>query len=126
MTRRISETVRYQAPQLGAKDAHGNAKVTYAAPVDVGVYAFDPGSSSEPRTPGHDRVVVEPTLYFPAGDDLVPPEVPPVVPGIPVFQARGRVTARGLLYEVEGETREWEHPSGRFKANVVTLRRVAG
>lgn len=111
MSRPISETVQYQAPTVGATDAHGNAKVTYAAAVPVGVYAFDPGSTSEPRTPGHDRVIVEPTLYFPAGT---------------VFAARGRVTARGLLYEVEGETREWRHPSGVFLGNVVTLRRVEG
>ena len=111
MNRPIGETVLYQAPTIGAADAHGNAKTTYAAAVPVGVYAFDPGSTSEPRTAGHDRVIVEPTIYF-------PPET--------VFAPHGRVTARGLLYEVEGETREWRHPSGTFLGNVVTLRRVTG
>lgn len=107
----ISETVQYQAPIVGAKNAHGNTTKTWADPVDVGVWAFDPGSSSEPREPGHDRVITDPTLYF-------PPEI--------ALAADGRVTARGLLYEIDGETREWRHPSGRFTGNVVTLRRVTG
>lgn len=109
--RYTSETVQRATFAAGATDAHGNPAESWGAPVSVGVYAFDPGSDSEPREPGTDRVVVEPTLYMPA---------------TAVFGSRDRVTARGLLYEVEGATREWRHPDGTLKGNVVTLRRVEG
>lgn len=107
----ITETVQHEAFQAGATDAHGNPVESWAPAVAVGIYAFDPGSTAEPREPGHDRVIVEPTLYMPS----------PVVLG-----ARDRVTARGLLYEVEGGTREWRHPSLGPSGNVATLRRVEG
>lgn len=106
-----SETVAYAAFQSGTEDAHGNPVESWADPVDVDVLAFDPGSTSEPRLPGQDRVVIEPTLY-------VPTDV--------VMGSRDRVTARGLLYEVDGATREWSHPELSPSGNVITLRRVEG
>lgn len=109
--RRISEYVDWQAYQGTGEDAHGNEVESWADPVSRGVYAFDPGSSSEPREPGHDRVVVEPAVYLPTGT---------------VFGPHDHVTARGLLYEVEGVTREWRHPDGNRPGNVVSLRRVEG
>jgi hypothetical protein len=111
VTRPISEYVEHSVYVAGAEDAHGNATESWGDPATVGVFAFDPGSTSEPREPGHDRVIVEPTLY-------VPPDV--------VFGPHDRVAARGRVYEVEGETREWRHPDGSRKGNVVTLRRVDG
>jgi hypothetical protein len=111
MSRRISEYVLWQAFAAGAEDAHGNPVDSWSAPVEVGIYAFDPGSSSEPRASGHDRVIVEPAVY---------------VPSTVAFGPRDRVTARGRVYEVEGETREWRHPNGARKGNVATLRRVDG
>lgn len=108
--RRISEYVELTALVPGEEDAHGNVTDSYAAPVQVGIYAFDPGSTSEPRD-GGDRVIVEPTVYMPAAT---------------VFHPHDRVTARGVPYEVEGVTREWRHPNGRRKGNVVTLRAVTG
>lgn len=111
MFRVISEYVDHQGFAAGAVDAHGNPVESWSPPVEVGVYAFDPGSTSEPRE-GQDRVIVEPTAYLPA--DVV-------------FGSRDRVTARGLLYEVDGVTREWVHPTDATRrANVVTLRRVEG
>lgn len=109
--RRISESVQHAVFQPGAEDSHGNPTEAWGTASNVGVYAFDPGSTSEPRDPGHDRVIVEPTLYMPS---------------TVVFGARDKVTARGKVYEVEGETREWRHPDGSQKGNVVTLRRVEG
>ena len=109
--RRISEYVDWEAFQPGATDAHGNELELWDDPVSVGVYAFDPGSTSEPREPGADRVIVQPAVYMPHGT---------------VFGAHDRVTARGLLYEVDGETREWRHPNGKRVGNVATLRRVEG
>ena len=111
MPRLVSEYVSHQRFIPGDIDEHGNAVDVWGAPVQVGVWAFDPGSSSEPRLPGQDRVIVEPTVFWPVGA---------------VFGAHDRVTARGLLYEVEGETRVWRHPSGTFQGNAATLRRVEG
>src|SRR5690606_255028 len=99
-----SETVRWEAFQLGAEDAHGNPTESWADPVEKDILAFDPGSTSEPTLPGHDRVVVEPTIYAPSG----------VVMG-----ARDRVSVRGVLYEVEGVTREWSHPHLDPKGSVI-------
>lgn len=107
--RDITETVQYEAPDDTATDAHGNPRTEWADPVDVGIFEFDPGSTSEPRE-GQNRVIVEPTLYL-------PPDV--------VLAPAGRVTARGRLYQVEGETREWRR-RGEPIGNVATLRRVDG
>lgn len=109
--RRISETVLWAAFEGEEEDSQGNEVESWAAAVPVGIYAFDPGSTSEPRRPGQDRVIVEPTIYMPQAA---------------VFGPHDLVTARDLLYEVEGVTREWRHPNGQIKGNVVTLRRVDG
>lgn len=109
----MSEPVQ-RVPYVGAgEDAHGNEVETWGAPVSlVGVYGFDPGSTSEPRLAGHDRVIVEPTLYGPF-------DMP--------FQPRDRVIVRGDTYEVDGKVRQWRHMrSGHEAGAVVTLRRVDG
>lgn len=111
MGRVVSETVQHAAYQSGSEDAHGNQVDGWATAVQVGVYAFDPGGSSEPLIPGHDRVITTPTIYAPTSV---------------VFGDRDRVTARGVLYEVEGETRAWVHPDGSQRGNVIGLRRVVG
>lgn len=108
--RRVSEIVQLESFAGEGEDAHGNEAETWGAAVEVGIYAFDPGSSSEPRD-GGDRVIVEPTVYM-----------PPAV----VFAPRDRVTVRGIKYEVEGVTRQWVHPSGSSKGNAATLRVVSG
>lgn len=111
MFRVISEYVEHEVFDAGAEDATGNPVEAWTTPVSAGVFAFDPGSSSEPRE-GNDRVIVEPTLYIPS-------EV--------LMGHRDRVTARGKRYLVEGETREWVHPTDTTRrANVATLRRVDG
>lgn len=111
MGRRITEQVKRFAFADGAEDAHGNPVESWGSAVSVGIYAFDPGSTSEPRMPGHDRVIVEPTIYGPYG--------------LP-FEPRDRCEARGELFEVEGVTRDWKHPTGLTPGSVVTLRRVVG
>jgi len=111
MSRPISETVLWSPYVPGTEDIHGNPVDTWGTPTSKGVYAFDPGSTSEPRQPGHDRVIVEPTLY---------------VPSDVVFGFRDLMVARGKAYQVEGETREWRHTDGSLIGNVVTLRRVDG
>lgn len=111
MSRAITETVLRLPFIPGPDDSHGNPTKTWGAPQSVGVYAHDPGSTSEPRRPGHDRVIVEPTVYGPFG--------------MP-FESQDLCIARGLVYEVEGEVRDWKHPNGPAKGSVVTLRRVDG
>lgn len=108
--RQATESVLWMRFVPGAVDGHGNRTETWAAPELRGVYAFDPGSTSEPRE-GQARVIVEPTVYMPT--DVV-------------FDARDLVVARGLAYTVEGVTREWRHPRRGRIGNVATLRRVEG
>lgn len=111
MGRVISESVQRAVYQPGAEDAHGNPADAWATPASVGVYAFDPGGSAETFPPGQDRVITTPKIYAPA---------------TVVFGARDRVTVRGVLYEVDGETAEWKHPDGSQEGNVINLKRVAG
>ena len=109
----MSEVVQ-RVPYVGTtEDAHGNETESWGSPVTLsGVYGFDPGSSSEPREPGQDRVIVEPALYGPY-------DMP--------FLSRDRVIVRGQTYEVEGVVRQWKHMrSNREAGAVVTLRRVDG
>lgn len=110
--RRVSELVTLHKFQEGATDGRGNPVESWdTTGVSVGVYGFAPGGESEPVMPGHDRVISEPTLY---------------VPESVVFGAFDRVTVRGQLYEVQGETRVWRHPSGLRPGNVIGLKKVTG
>lgn len=97
----------------GATDAHGNPVVSYAAPVPIpGGVSFDPGSSSEPRMAGHDRVIVEPTIYGPYDMDVLPGD---------------RVVVRGTTFEAVGEVRRWRSPySAKRAGSVLTLKAVTG
>lgn len=110
--RRVSETVQRHAFQAGAEDVHGNPVEAWAAPVNVGIYAFNPGTTSEPFLPGHDRVVTVPVIYAPAGT---------------VFAARDRVTVRGVLYEVDGVVLDFRNPFDSSMDGVqVNLKGVSG
>lgn len=111
MSRRVSEIVQHSVFVAGAEDAHGNPVEAWGPTVDVGVFAFDPGGTSEPVIPGHDRVITKPTLYAPESV---------------VFGPRDVVFARGLRYEVEGDTSVWRHPNGLRPGNVIELKRVDG
>lgn len=109
----VSESVQ-RVPYVGTtEDAHGNESESWGVPVVlVGRYGFDPGSSSEPRLAGQDRVIVEPTLY---GPYTMP------------FEPRDHAIIRGTVYEVEGVTRRWRNMfSNREAGAVVSLRRVDG
>lgn len=101
-------------PYVGtAEDAHGNETDSWGAPVELeGVYGFDPGSSNEPRRPGQERVIVEPSLYGPFDMPFLP---------------KDKALVRGDTYEIEGVVRRWKHMrSGHEAGGVVTLRRVDG
>lgn len=109
----MSEAVS-RVPYVGTiEDAHGNETASYgAAAALTGVYGFDPGSSSEPRIAGQERVIVEPALYGPFDTPFLP---------------RDRVIVRGVTYEIEGVVRQWRHMfTNREAGGVVSLRRVDG
>ena len=98
--------------EAGEPDAHGNETDSWLEVALLKGCAFDPGSTSEPRLPGQERVIVEPTLY--AAYDA------PVEP-------LDRLVIRDVTYEVEGIARRWENPfSGRQLGCVLTLRLVTG
>lgn len=113
MAPRYTEPADRIARVTGATDAHGNPVVSYADPVPIpGGVSFDPGSSSEPRMSGHDRVTVEPTIYGTFDMDVLPGD---------------RVAVRGTVFEVVGEVRRWRSPySGRTPGSVLTLKVVTG
>lgn len=108
--RRISETAYRLEYIEGATDPHGNPVDGWGDPEPVGIYGFDPGSSSEPRE-GSNRVTVDPTLYGPYG--------------MP-FNYQDKCVVHGATYQVLGVTRRWRHPNGREPGAVVSLSRVEG
>ena len=110
--RRISEIVQRSAFQGGVEDVYGNPAEGWAAPVDLGIYAFNPGSTSEPFLPGHDRVVTQPAIYVPEGT---------------VISSRDRVMVRGVLYEVDGVALDYRNPYDASMNGIqVNLRAVTG
>lgn len=107
----VSEFVDWEPFAGTSVDEEGNELDSWLPAQVQGIIAFDPGGTSEPSEPGHNRVITEPTLY-------VPPEV--------VFGPRDRVLVRGRSYEVAGDTSEWRHPNGWVPGNVIRLKRVDG
>lgn len=86
--------------------------VSYGPPEDVDHVAYDPGGTSEPRLPGHERVIVEPSLYA----HYVMP-----------FTHLDRVEVHGDEFTIEGSVREWRNPySGALAGSVVSLKAVTG
>jgi len=112
MRRRVTKTVQRWPYVAGVKDAHGVLTEGWGPTENVGVYEFDPGSSSEVRQPGQNRVIVEPKLYGPI-------DMP--------FQPRDKCVVDGKMYMVEGEPAKWHHGQANYSPGaVVNLRRVDG
>lgn len=112
--RHISEFVLYEAFAPGAKDGHGNETETWAPAVRLGIYAYNPGTTDEPFTPGHARVITNPTIYVPSTVRLTP---------------RGRITldAEEESLDIVGETLPYRNPyDSSMNGNVVNLKRVSG
>lgn len=96
----------------GEENDYGNEVETYGPPESVGVYEFDPGSSSEPRLPGQERVITTPALYAPV-------DTP--------FTEADKCTVDGVEYKVEGvPSRYRNRNAGKAPGAVVHLRRVSG
>lgn len=112
MIRHISETVQHEIYAGTGTDAHGNVIDVWQSPVDLEIYAFNPGGTTEPAGSGSDRVITSPTLYLPSASVLSP---------------RDRVTVRGLLYEVDGRTLDFRNPyDDSMNGNAVNLKAVEG
>lgn len=112
MIRRITETVQHEPFIAGATNSHGNPVEQWGPAVEVGIYAFNPGSTEDVPMAGHDRDVSTPAIYVPLGV---------------VMDARDRVVVRGERYEVDGDTRVFRNPyNGRMDGNQIDLRKVAG
>ena len=111
--RRISETVQHEAFVSGGVDPKGNDVESWAAPVDLGIYAYNPASSSEVLIDGHaHRVESAPTIYVPSGA---------------VVGNRDRITARGKLFFVDGDPAVYRNPYGAdMDGVVISLRAVTG
>lgn len=107
------ETVLWERYVADTYDPRGNLIDEWEPPVDLTHCGFDPGSSIEPRDGTSQRVITSPTLYPPKGSPLGP---------------RDKITARGLVYEIEGEPADWRHPMTGWDPGllVVILRRVTG
>jgi len=110
--RNLSETVSHEAFVGGAKNSRGNVADSWDAPTDVWIYAFNPGVTEAPLVPGHDRTETRPTIYAPIGT---------------IMTHRDRVTRRGRVYEVDGETLIFESPFDSSMDGVrIPLKEVAG
>ena len=110
--RRISEFVQHEVYAGTGTDAHGNEVETWAAAVQLGIYAFNPGGTSEPLITGYDRVITTPTIYVPSESVLSP---------------RDRVTVRGKVFEVDGVTSDFRNPyNSSMNGNSINLKAVTG
>ena len=110
--RKISEYVTRYPYQGAEEDAQGNESESWGEDPDpIGIWAFDPGGISEPREPGRDAVISEPTIFLPTGSP---------------FGAHDECLVRGKRYQVVGDPADWLHPSRRLNGDVIKLRRVDG
>ena len=93
-----------------ATNDFGNEVESYGPAEPVGVFEFDPGSSSEPRLPNQERVITEPALYTPF-------DTP--------FTEADKCVVDGVEYKVEGEPSRYRNRNaGKSPGAVVHLRRV--
>lgn len=112
LVRRVSEYVQHEAFLAGATDPHGNPVEGWGEPETVGIYAYNPGTTQDAAEAGHDRDTIKPSIYTPTNVRM---------------GARDRVTVRGLLFEVDGATKEFRNPYGpRMDGNQIDLVRVEG
>lgn len=108
----MAETVQVASFTAGATDAYGNPVESWGAPESVAIIAFNPGTTDEPFLPGHNRVITQPAIYVPLGS---------------VFSPRDRVTARGVVYEVDGVALDYRNPyDSSYDGIQVNLKEVQG
>ena len=106
-------TVGHCAYSAGTEDDWGNIAAEWGNPVVKAVYGWGAPQGSEPKTAGHERVVVEVEL-------LVPPDFGAVSP-------KDRMVLDGVEYEVIGPIESYDHnPFGWNPGGVVNLKAVTG
>lgn len=93
--RRISEVVLHATFKPGGADEYGNEIDDWNTPVDLGIYAYNPGTTSEPFLPGHSRVITQPAIYVPEGTSI---------------GARDKLLIRGIPHEVDGVMLDYRNP----------------
>lgn len=73
---------------------------------------FAPSGSTEPLEQGRSAVITTPTVYAPAGADVL---------------AHDRLIVRGRTWQVKGDPADWRHPmTGWTPGLVIQLEEVAG
>lgn len=105
-------TVHIQRWESEGRDAHNNPIEGWSDPEPVRVYGWEVPRTAEPLVTGHDRVVVEMSMFVPPGTDI---------------GAHDRVILDDRLFEVIGEVED--AGNGPFAFNpgaTVQLRRVEG
>lgn len=106
--RRVVTVHRHSA---GETDAHGNPVDSWV-PDQARVYGWEVPRTAEPLRAGHDRVVVDLSMFVPPGFEV---------------SAHDRVEINGLTYEVVGEFEDAGNgPFGFDPGGTVQLRRVEG
>ncbi|MFL0711668.1 MAG: hypothetical protein ACJLS2_02495 [Microcella pacifica] len=91
----MSETVSHEVFNGATKNARNNTVDSWAPAVQLGIYAFNPGGTSEPLLPGQDRVITTPTIYVPSTSSV---------------GARDRITRGSVTYEVDGDPLGYSNP----------------
>lgn len=103
-----TQEVLHSAHSEGPRDAHGGTSDIWADPVPRMVFGWAPVRSDEPKTVGLNRVVVDVELFSPW----------PAAP-------KDRITIDSRVFEVEGESEDWNHgPFGFAPGFVINLRRA--
>lgn len=109
------ETITRLRAALGVDPYSGEAVLLdwdNAAELSIEGCGFDPGGSSEPTQDARNAVVTKPTVYAPAGVDVV---------------AGDRIVVRGVTYAVEGTPADWRHPMTGWRPGlVINLKGVEG
>lgn len=99
----MSVTVRRWS--AGAADGYGGVLDTWGAAESFPVDGWAPAGSSEPKTVGLNRVVVDRELFAPAP-----------------LHHKDRVTIGGEVFDVEGEAEDWtQGPFGFTPGFVINL-----
>lgn len=105
-------TVARQRYTAAGFDAHGNPVVSWSAPEDLAVYGWSRPQSSEPKLAGEQRIEVSLEVFAPVGTVTEPPD---------------RIEVDGELYNVVGETEDYDHgPFGWQPGVVINLKRWEG
>lgn len=107
--RRVAHVRRWST---GGTDAHGNPIEGWSDPEPVRIYGWEVPRTAEPLRAGHDRVVVDLSMFVPPGFEV---------------SAHDRVDIKGRTYEVVGEFEDASNgPFGFDPGGTVQLRRVEG